>query len=450
MKAIARLVWTYLTAFPILRWVGVVALGSLPFAVLGIWPRTRGWLTLPIIAFAIHSLSMAIATPYLFRVVSSPRSHRFLPHFRGRSLAAFLVIVAVVSAPWIVGLLVASPASRPPYAAFVLPFLIILPLLIMLLMVFTFFPVGVVVTFALFLAIAWAMPRLGGPPELVFVAGPMAIAIFVLGAWVGCIAFSIWYLRARRIEPFQSVTMILERIGIRDSAGAVDFDRGSAMAASLAAAYPHSSKHMLFWVAMLVLGMKLVGVPLSGVRLLVHTAPALIFPALIIPSTLLAAVAPRFARRTRSLWLKSGLSRRGLLAAIEKQIWRSAVPGALVVSVVLSSGIALAYDVPMPMLARGLASAAATAVLAVYLSVAFVRDSTFIEACIAAVLVASAGVGAWAALSAPTHIGVWLATILTQVALALVFRAVAIVQWRKIDWLMFKPPRIPSQSLRRA
>lgn len=102
------------------------------------------------------------------------------------------------------------------------------------------------------------------------------------------------------------------------------------------------------------------------------------------------------------------------------------------------------------MLARALASAGATALLAVYLGVAFVRDSIFIEACVAAVLIASAGVDAWTALSAPVHSGVWLATIVTQVAVALVFRAFAIRQWRSIDWLMFKPTRVLSQSLRRA
>jgi hypothetical protein len=448
MKAVARLVWIYLTALPILRCVGVIALASLPFAVLAIWPPARGWMVLPIIAFAIHSLSMAIAMCYLFRVVSSPRSHRFLPHFRGRNLAAFLVIVAVVSAPWLVAPLVASTAPRPPYAVAFLAF--VLPLFFTVLMIgFTFFPVGVVVAFALFLAIGWAMPRLGGPPELVIVLGPLGIAIFVLGVWVACISFFIWYLRVRRIEPFQPVAMILDRIGIRPSAGSVDFDRGSAMAASLAAAYPQNSKHMLFWVAMLVLGTKLAGGALSGVHLPLDTARVfLFFPGLIIPGTLLAAVSTRLARRTRSLWLKSGLSRRGLLAAIEKQIWRTAVPRALAVSVVLSTGIALAYDVPMPMLARGLASAAATALLAVYLAVAFVRDSTLVEACVAAVLIASAGVGTWTALSGPAHRGVWLATILTQVAVALVFRGVAITQWRRIDWLMFKPPRVLSQSLR--
>ncbi len=449
MKAVARLVWIYLTALPILRWVGVVALASSPFAVLAIWPRTRGWIALPIIVFAIHSLSMMIATAYLFRVVSSPRSHRFLPHFRGRSLAAFLVIVAVVSALWFA--LVASFALRRPYAA-----ALVGPLLIMVLMVgFTFFPFGVAVTFALFLAIGWAVTRLGAPPELVAApvdSGPGALtnAIFLLGVWVGLwVLFSIWYLRVRRIEPFQPVAMILDRIGIRPSTGSVDFDRGSAMAASLAAGYPHSSKHVLFWVAMLVLGTKLAGGFLSGVHLPPYTARiSLFFPGLIIPGTLLAAVATRLARRTRSLWLKSGLSRRGLLAAIERQIWRTVVPRALAVSIVLSTGIALTYDIPMPVLARGLASAAATAVLAVYLGVAFVRDSTFIEGCVAAVLIASAGVGAWTALSAPTHIGAWLATILAQVVVALVFRTFAIAQWRRIDWLMFKPIRISSQSLR--
>jgi hypothetical protein len=168
----------------------------------------------------------------------------------------------------------------------------------------------------------------------------------------------------------------------------------------------------------------------------------------IIPATLLPALATTLARRTRSLWLKSGLSRRGLLAAIEKQVWRTVAPRAFAVTAVLSTGIALTYNVPMPALTRCLASAAATSLFAVYMGVAFVRNSVLIEACVAAVLIASSGVGAWAALSAPAHLGVWLAIILAQVTLALVFRGIAIAQWRRIDWLVFKPIRMLSQSLR--
>jgi hypothetical protein len=448
MKAIARLVWTYLTALPILRWVGVVALASLPFAVLAIWPRTRGFIALPVLAFAIHSLSMTIAAGYLFRVLSSPRSHRFLPHFRGRSLAAFLAIVAVVSAPWLG--VVAWAALRPPYAA-----TLVGPLFIMVMMVgFTFFPVGAAVTFALLLSLVWLLTRLASAhPELVaapFDIGPLAIAVFTLVVWGTVWAgFSVWYLRVRRIEPIQPPAVILDKIGIRPSARSMVFNRGNAVATSLAAAYPQGAKAMLLLIALLVIGTQLAGVVASGVHLPLYTARVfLFFPWLIIPGTLLAAIATTLARRTRSLWLKSGLSRRGLLAATERQLWTTAAPRAIIVSVVLSTGIALRYDVPMPVLARGLASAVATALLAIYLGVTFVRDSRLIETCVAAVLIASAAIGAWTALTAPAHSGVWIATIVSQVAAALLCRAVAIAQWRKIDWLVFKPIRIFSQSLR--
>ena len=450
MKAVARLVWTYLTALPILRWVGAVALASLPFAVIGMWPRTRGFIALPMLAFAIHSLSMTIAAGYLFRVLSSPRSHRFLPHFRGRSLAAFLAIVAVVSAPWLV--IVAWAALRPPYAV-----TLVAPLFIIIVMVgFTFFPVGAAVTLVSLLAVGWLVTRFGLPhPTLVEVpsdAGPsaLAIAVFLLCVWAAIwIAFSIWYLRVRRIEPIQTPAMILDKIGIGPAAGSVVFDRGRALEASLSAAHPQGARQRALFIAMLVVGTKLAVGAMSGLHLPLYTARVfLFFPGLVIPGTLLAAVATTHARRTRSVWLKSGLSRRGLLAAIEKQIWRRAAPGAIAVSVVLSTGLALAYDVAIPALARGLASAAATALLAVYLGVAFVRDSRLIELCVAAVLVASACVGAWSALSGPEHVGLWLATILSQAAAALAFRAIAIAQWRTIDWLVFKPVRIWSQSLR--
>ena len=448
MKAIARLVWTYLTAFPILRWVGVGSVASLPFAVLAIWPRTRGFIALPIIALAMQYMSMTIAGGYLFRVLSAPRSHRFLPHFRGRNLTAFLVIVALVSSPWLV--LGALTGVSQPYTI-----QMVAPLYIMTLAVgIAFFPVGVVVTFALLIAVNWILTRLASPLFEIHPARPInftisvfAISVFLLGAWVAIwAAFSVWYLRVRRIEPFQPVAMILGRIGISPSPGSVVFDRGRAMAATLAAAYPQGAKHTSVWIALLVIGTKLAAGLARGAH--VPYTTVIFVPVLIIPGVLLVAIASTLARRTKSLWLKSGLSRRDLLAATEKQIWRTVGFRSLALSVVLSTGIAFTYDVPVPVLERALATAAATATLAVYLGVALVRDSRLIEASVAALVFASAGVGLWAVFSSPARDDVWVATTLSQVAVALAFRAVAILQWRKIDWLVFKPVRVSSQSLR--
>lgn len=451
MKAIARLVWTYLTALPILRWVGRVALASLLFAVIAIWPPTRSFMVLPIIAFAIHSLSMTIAAAYLLRMFSSPRSHRFLPHFRGRSLAAFLVIGAVVLAPWL--LLAAGCALWPPRGP---P--LVGPLFIMVATVgftfffvmvgFTFFPLGATGTLALLIAIGWVWGWLAGPSGLV--VGPLsllAIAVFLLGAGVVLWgSFSIWYLRVRRIEPFQPVAGILDKLGLRPAARSVAFDRRSAVAASLAAAYPQATKQTSIELAVLIVGTK-IATQVATASHLVFTTPFLV-PALVIPGVLLAAIATTVARRARSLWLKSGLSRRGLLAATEKQIWRTAALRSIAASVVLATGIALAYDVPTAVLARGLLSAVATAVLALYLGLASVRDSRLMQVCTAALVIGSAGIALWAAFSAPARDGVWLATIVSQSAAALVCRAIAIAQWRRIDWLVFKPIRILSQSLR--
>ncbi len=445
MKAIARLVWTYLTALPILRWVGAVALASLPFAVLAIWPRMRGFMALPIIAFAIHSLSMTIAAGYLFRVLSSPRAHRFLPHFRGRSLAAFLVIVAVVSTPWL--LIVAWAALRPPYAV-----TLVAPLFIVVMFVaFTFFPVGAAVTFAVLLSLAWPLTQVASAQPEIFPAAlglsPIAVAIGVLATWVATwAAFSVWYLRVRRIEPIQPPEMILDRLGFRPAVRSVVFDRRSAVAASLTSAYPQAAKQTLVGFAVLLVGTKIATLVATASHL-AFTTPILV-PALVVPGVLLAAITTRVARRARSLWLKSGLSRRDLLAATEKQIWRTAALRSIAASVVLATGFALAYDVPGRVLARGLVSALATAVLALYLGLAHVRESRLVEICTAALVIAGAGVALWAAFSSPARDGLWLATIASQVAAALLCRAIAIAQWRKIDWLVFKPVRMWSQSLR--
>ena len=441
MKAIARLVWTYLTALPILRWVGCVALASLPFAVVAIWPRTRGFMAFPVIALAIHSLSMTIAAGYLFRVLSSPRSHRFLPHFRGRSLVAFHAIVAVVSAPWLV--IVVWAALRPPYAV-----TLVVPLFITVMMVgFTFFPIGAPVTFAALLLIAWLLTRLASAQPELFVASPITIVVDLLAVWAAIwVAFSVWYLRVRRIEPMQPLAMILDKLRFRPPARVLVFDRRSAVAASLAAAYPSAARQTLVGLAVLLVGTN-IAIAVARASLLVLTTPILV-PALVIPGVLLAAIATTVARRARSLWLKSGLSRRDLLAVTEKQVWRTAALRSIAVSVVLATGFGLAYDVPTPMLGRALVSAVATAALALYLGLAYVRDSRLMETCTAALVIGSAGVALFAAFSTPPRDVLWLATIIAQGVAALACRAVAISQWRRIDWLVFKPIRMLSQSLR--
>jgi hypothetical protein len=63
-------------------------------------------------------------------------------------------------------------------------------------------------------------------------------------------------------------------------------------------------------------------------------------------------------------------------------------------------------------------------------------------------LLTSVGVGAWAALAAPPR-DEWLVGVAAlQLAAAAIFRTLALAHWERLDWLTFRPVRLPSQRVR--
>jgi hypothetical protein len=440
LKAVARVFWTFCTALPIQRWLGVLALALSPLAALSLGFQIRGLWVASFLAFVLYAFATAMAAGYLLRVWSAPRAHRFLPRFRGRSLSAFFGVVVLVALPWL-----ALVVRAPNAVALVFP--LFLPIGFT---VFAFFPVGGFVAMVAAVVLGWLVSLVGlaRPGALGAVdGGLLAAPDRVLELWAALwLAFALWYLRERRIAPFEPALLMSGRLSVALADTSGRFDRGRAVAASLRGSYPQRGKQAL---ALLAAWMLFVALICEIGRHATPEAYSGAFPpAWVLPGVLLGAVANQRARRTKLLWLRRAVSRRGLFALTERQLWRSAVAKAAVGSAVLTAGAALTFGVPAEIALRGLASAAATCVLGVYLGLALVRGRTWLEICAQIPLLTSGGVGAWAALAAPARDRVLVFTILLQLTAALALRAVAIGQWRTIDWLVFKPLRVASQSLR--
>jgi hypothetical protein len=444
MRAIARLCWTYGTALPVQRWVGWLALGVWALVLLArALAGPNPLLGLGIIATLMYVLATTFASGYLFRQWSAPRTHLFLPHFRARTLAAFLIVVGAISVPGLA--LLALPWRPATFTAGAMQILIFNLVAFM-----TFSPgAGIVVSLLIgaFFALATRVLPAPGPADLPH-GNPAAIAFVIWAAvWTG---FGVWYLRVRFIGrpewPPSVIGALVRRFGPRffsDATG--DFSRSSAIASSFTLSYPLDAKHLLTQCALgaalaasLMLLTRGLGTPLGMSFVLFGLSTT----SLVIPAT-----ANMFARRTRSLWLASGLSRLALFDLTEQLIWKRTLPRSFIAFTILLSLAALLFGLPGDLLARAFLVWISSTVLGAYLGLAEVRGLYVLEVAAGIAFVASVATGLWAAGGAPRYD--WLfGTSMFQLVAAATARAIAIARWNRLDWLTFRPVRVPSQSLR--
>jgi len=439
VRAVARLFWTHCTALPLQRWLGAIALATLPLAMPALSPSSRAFAVIPLITLVCYSIATTFASAYLLRAMSAPSANRFLPHFRARSLAAFLGVMVLVSVPWL--FVYAVAVAQPPHASLLLvPFF-----LLTVIVAISFFPRGGV---AVVLLGGLVMRLVGHVTD--WQPSPFATEIGVvtaLGLWLAMwLAFSIWYLRARRIPP-HSPTFRAWFSGSRQAEWSAVFDRETAAAVNMYGDDPKRMRRIAMTLLLCMVGaVASCSTVVRGARA-AFSSGFFSYGLLSVPAALIAAYANRYARRTRLLWLTRGLSRLELFAATEKWIWRSAAPISVAASVLFGAVFAFSYGVPTETIARAVACGVASDVLGVYVGLAHVRSSrTFDVAQLAVFLILSTG--AWTLLADPADNGVLTAAVLVQVAAALALRALALRNWRRIDWLEFRPARIPHQALR--
>jgi hypothetical protein len=438
MKAVARLFWIYCAGLPVQRWLGVIVLATLPLAILSVPLRTPGLLLFPTLATVCYAFATTMATGYMLRALSAPRAHRFLPRFRGRSLSAFFGVVVAVSVPWSLVFAIMT-SQRPPLA------LVLFPLFMVTAMVlFTFFLRAGLVLIVLSAAFSWAAGRTS---EAFLAAGrvPLGAAIDVwIALWV---AFAIWYLRVRQIPRWVLPSWTAGGLGSSQGADRLAvFDRHDAVGVYLGANLWGLKQRLVAPVA-------LTACLVALYELIRRRAPGdtaeLLMPLLAPAAGALAASgANRIAQRTRRLWLPSGFSRRALFVATEKHVWGTLLATYLIAFVAAPALIAGVYDVPPGALVRGFAGAISGGVLAVYLGLLFVRGIRVAELAVAVLGVASLAIGIRAALGGAAYDRVLVAVVVSQLVGAFAVRMAALASWQRIDWLVFRPIRMPHQSLR--
>jgi hypothetical protein len=429
MSAVLRLCLAYGTAVPIQRWLGAIALLALPLGATALLLGRPDFVVLSLVAIASYLLATSLLTGYLFRELSVPRTHRFLPHYRGRMLTAFLIVLLIVSTPSL--LLLALPGALQWPGA-------VLLLVTNGCVLFTFLP-------SLFMAgslsaLAVLLGARSGLAVGVLGASPRVLVVAVwLAVWL---ALSIWYLRARELRKFSTLFGFgrLDPRLFADVSGA--FSRAAAIRTSFTAGYPLRAKHRLLRLAMLA------AVAFSAGALLRLIARVNLTPGTMTLALTAGIFAPtgadRWARRARLLWLQSGESRRALFARVERLLWTESLPLAAAGFLGLAATIGPA-ELRTDLLGRAALILVTTAAFGFYLGLLLLSPLRGVVAAIP--LMATFAVGVGAVLSAP-H-GGWVAAVAAaQAGAALTTRALAVRRWRRADWLSYRPLRLPHQSVR--
>jgi hypothetical protein len=281
--------------------------------------------------------------------------------------------------------------------------------------------------------------------------GGLGVSPFAAGAavWIALwAAFGAWYIRVRSVGRLQWPPRALldGRLDVRlfaDTTG--KFSLASALATAFTATYPLRAKHRLM---LLAIGIAVIAgsIPLLR-RLPTPIGMSVLLSAFSTSSFIVAPAANQVARRTRSLWLAIGKSRRALFGAAERQVWRSNLPRALVSFASLAAMAALSFDLPADLIGRIALVWVGSTVLGAYLGLAEVEGLHALEICIGVAYFGSIALGLYAALGEPRY-DLLFGVAAVQLVATAGFRFLAIARWNRLDWLKFRPLRTPAQSVR--
>lgn len=446
MKAVVRLGLTYLAAFPVVRWVGLFAAGTIVLAVatLGAPPA----LLLAGLATFIYAFCIVMPAGFLLRLMSAPRVHRLLPHFRVKMLAAILAVLAVVLAVWFAAHWFGSAlAGRQPSFGDLLAY----PALIVTCAVLgTYFLYASQLRFfALLLLFFASLPLFRLLPEdtVQRFSGDPAQAAFA-AAWVSAawwVLFSFVYLRNRPIQPVGAHRPSAALQSLDDSllrSMPPDIRASRAATALLTGRIARPLVQGLVMIAVLGIILVPLALWLTGdvdapglTRLLTHGLPLAL-------ATEMFALANRTARRARTLWLKVGATRGELFRRTEAELLRVAAPMMVAAIVIPLCFFAIRTDMPSESVLWVFSLAVGNGLFACYLGLMFVRGFRAADIVGIAAGLAAVAYAAWLLLGLETMDPLRMTSVLVfQLLGAAACRGVARRRWRRIDWFRFRPLR---------
>jgi hypothetical protein len=282
--------------------------------------------------------------------------------------------------------------------------------------------------------------------------GISVVVLISLCAWL---AFAVLYLRARRVGvPLLDGFLIMTRTAAKAS-------HLAPVANSVAAQTPHYTRRYaartlllgiawnrrsiwqrLFWGTLIVL---LVGLPaqLKGV---VGSSIGNLFawvPILVVAGPVAWSFAFTMTQRARLLWLSSGLARVELFTVVESYSWRLMVVA-----------VCVAMLLVVPRFLLRIRDFSALVQLVTFMAIPFASGAAFLYAGmsyvtgrkLAGTLIIAVCAAFWlvnlafplSGTAAPAP-----ALLAMQIVLVPVLRALALRQWRDIDWLLNRPKRLP-------
>jgi len=436
MSAVARLWWTYFTLFPIQRWIGVIAAASLLFALLFPGPFTFFVLLVPVVIFLFTTVSLI---GFLLRRLSSPRTHRFLPHFRSKMLAGLLSTIVTVLLPWFIVWIIAPAQAVPSGWGFAFPVAIVSTVVLG-----TFVMAGSMVRGLLILPALFVVDRVPVVvPALFADAGvqlPLTIGVLCAATWL---AFGIWYWRVPRIAPadwLRPNSRLQHFDSLFDKREALTRDKAGGV--YLTGRFPKRTLYRLLPAAIVVPSGFAIGNfwadPLPTPALLLGVPILLLFMNIIL--------ANRIARRARLLWLKRGHSRADSFLESERETQRMYFWNAIVTALWLSG---LAYpELQWHALLWAFAFCLTGGAFACYLGLMHTRGFKPLDVAAIGALTVSVGVAVAAMFLETLPLNTALAVLAFHIAGAWGCRAVSRRRWEQIDWLVFRPLRLPFQGMR--
>jgi hypothetical protein len=468
MKAVLRVCWTLFTAFRVQRWFGVAGLVVLAIGffigIVGLFNRSDATLGFPLGLYGCFAL-VVIPTAFLagatLRALSVPSAHALLPRFRVRILLALALFVASVGLPvYGVGLaleLFGGPrtevAAMYVAAAYVVGGLTAVVL-------FGFVVTGNPNWMWLMLPGMFAFSQwmdVGGPQRLV-AAGfsfPGVVAAASAAAWL---SFAIWYLRVGRIRPVLLIApergwseMWWRRSVIRPAKRwPAELTRERAIGTLLTGRLQPTFPRQLLIAAG-------VGVALCFIAPLLRYLPGdpgdlpktpplttFVFP---FYATLFVAFGSNLVvRQSRHLWLRVPGSRIQVFRVIERRMARLYARVVTCIAAFVLASLWL-FETPLDEAAWGFALMSSAALYSACMALAAVRTVWLVAGGMVFIFAVQMVVLMVLAQQPgppvdPPGVTQLAATVGIQLAGAALFRGLAELRWRSIDWLKFRPLRI--------
>lgn len=443
MNALLRLPLLYLTAFKTQRWL--LTLGAVALVTsLVVRPLSILLASIAAVAgLALAFLPVATTAGALCRAISAPRTHRFLPYFRLKMLAALWLLTAActitcVGVAWLLGGGVIADGMLSNLGLG----LLVSSLSIVSMFIVSGSPANLLWAIPLaYLGATWASengaPLLAAADIGVDAAAWSALAIL----WT---LFGLSYLRARHISPV-GWSKSFGTPAVLSAGPRISITRAAAASLHLAS-QPRLSTPLgllamivgAFAIAALLRVLEIVGAEVP--------APGLLTAAFVL-SVFCSAPAYHVAKRSRVLWLKSA-DRADVFAACEAEalrtvLWTGSVAALLVVDFAI-----LVPATPWTTVLGMICVCLVTALGAIYAGLLYMSGPRSLSLG-AGVVLAVTGLSASAAVrTKPELATAAIVLISAQVIGAVAIRALARARWLRMDWSRLRAPRIASQSLR--